>query len=74
MLEKQPFVKCKSLRRVSSYVRTRGTKVTVASLATGIALVLFKIFVLDHPYGTDFGVGPQPFELVLHEMERKDAS
>jgi hypothetical protein len=47
---------------------------TVASLATGIALVLFTIFVLDHPYGTDFGVGPQPIELVLHEMERKDAS
>jgi len=48
--------------------------VTVASLAAGIALVLFTIFVLDHPYGTDFGVGPQPFELVLHEMQRKGAS
>jgi hypothetical protein len=46
---------------------------TVASLATGIALVLFTIYVLDHPYGTDFGVEPQPFELVLHEIERKGA-
>ena len=46
---------------------------TVGVLATGIALVLFTIFVLDHPYGTDFRVGPQPFELVLHEMEGKDA-
>ena len=44
---------------------------TVATLATGIALVLFTIFVLDRPFGTDFRVGPQPFELVLHEMEGK---
>lgn len=41
---------------------------TVGALATGIALVLFTVFVLDHPFRTDFGVGPQPFELVLHEI------
>jgi Protein of unknown function (DUF4239) len=45
---------------------------TVATLTTGIALVLFTIFVLDRPFGTDFRVGPQSFELVLHEMG-KDA-
>jgi hypothetical protein len=45
---------------------------TVGTLATGIALVLFTIFVLDRPFGTDFRVGSQPFELVLHEMG-KDA-
>ena len=41
---------------------------TVGALATGIALVLFTVFVLDHPFRTDFGVGPQPFELVLHDI------
>ncbi len=44
---------------------------TVAALATGIALVLFTIYVLDRPFRTDFRVGPQPFELVLHEIEGK---
>jgi hypothetical protein len=41
---------------------------TVAALATGIALVLFTIGILDRPFSTDFRVGPQPFELVLHEF------
>jgi hypothetical protein len=41
---------------------------SVATLTIGIALVLFTIFVLDHPYGTDFRVEPQPLELVLHDM------
>src|SRR5215208_6930357 len=44
---------------------------TVGALATGIALVLFTIAVLDRPFGTDFRVGPQPFELVLHEIDTK---
>ena len=42
---------------------------SVGVLATGIASVLFTIFVLDRPFGTDFGVGQQPFELLLHEIE-----
>jgi hypothetical protein len=46
---------------------------TVGTLAAGIALVLFTIFVLDRPFGTDFRVGPQPFELVLQEIEGKEA-
>jgi hypothetical protein len=46
---------------------------TIGTLATGIALVLFTIFVLDRPFGTDFRVGPQPFELVLDEIEGKEA-
>jgi hypothetical protein len=41
----------------------------VSALAAGIALVLCTIFVLDRPFGTEFRVGPQPFELVLHEIE-----
>ncbi len=45
---------------------------TVGILATGIALILFTVFVLDHPFRTDFGVGPQPFELVLHEIEGRE--
>jgi hypothetical protein len=46
---------------------------TVGILATVIALVLFTLAVLDRPYGTDFRVGPQPFELVLHEIDAKEA-
>jgi hypothetical protein len=46
---------------------------SISALTTGIVLVLFTIFVLDRPFGTDFQVGPQPFELVLHELRGKDA-
>ena len=42
---------------------------TVGVLATGITLVLFTIAILDRPFGTDFRVQPQPFELLLHEIE-----
>jgi hypothetical protein len=45
---------------------------TVGILATGIALVLFTLAVLDRPFGTDFRVGPQPFELVLKHIEGAD--
>jgi Protein of unknown function (DUF4239) len=45
---------------------------TVGVLATGITLALFTIGVLDRPFGTDFRVGPQPFELVLHEIDAKE--
>ena len=44
---------------------------SVAALAAGIALVLFTIGVLDRPFGTDFRVGPQPFEVVLREIGGK---
>jgi hypothetical protein len=44
---------------------------TVGVLAMGISLVLFAIVVLDRPFGTDFRVGPQPFELVLREIGGK---
>lgn len=43
--------------------------VTVGILATGITLALLTIGVLDRPFGTDFRVQPQPFELLLHEIE-----
>jgi hypothetical protein len=46
---------------------------TVGALATGITLVLFTIGILDRPFGTDFRVEPQPFELVLHEIGGKGA-
>ena len=46
-------------------------RLTVAALATGIVLVLFTIGILDRPFGTDFRVGPQPFELVLQEIGSK---
>jgi hypothetical protein len=38
-------------------------------LATGITLVLLTIAILDRPFGTDFQVRHQPFELLLHEIE-----
>jgi AcrR family transcriptional regulator len=46
---------------------------TVGTLATGIVLVLFTMAVLDRPFGTDFRVGPEPIELVLHQFEGKAA-
>jgi hypothetical protein len=42
---------------------------SVGALATGITLVLLPIGILDRPFGTDFRVGHQPFELLLHEIE-----
>ena len=42
---------------------------TVGILATGITVAMFTISVLDRPFGTDFRVQPQPFELLLHEIE-----
>jgi hypothetical protein len=41
----------------------------VGALAGGIALVLFTIAELDRPFGMNPPVSPEPFELVLHEME-----
>jgi len=48
---------------------TRLHMLGVSALAGGIAVVLFTIFALDRPFGTEFRVGPQPFELVVHEIE-----
>jgi hypothetical protein len=42
---------------------------TVGVLATAITLVLFTIAALDRPFSTDFRVQPQPFELLVHEIE-----
>jgi hypothetical protein len=42
---------------------------TVGILATGITVAFITIGVLDRPFGTDFRVQPQPFELLLHEIE-----
>jgi hypothetical protein len=41
---------------------------SVGALAVGITLVLFTVGILDRPFGTDFGIGPQPFKLVLDEI------
>jgi hypothetical protein len=41
----------------------------VAALVGGIAVVLITILALDHPFGTEFRLGPQPFEFVLHKIE-----
>jgi hypothetical protein len=41
----------------------------VAALTGGIALVIFAIFVLGRPFGGDFRVGPNAFELVLGTVE-----
>ena len=42
---------------------------TVGILAAGITVAMFTIGVLDRPFGTDFRVQPQPFELLLNEIE-----
>jgi hypothetical protein len=41
----------------------------IGAMAGGISLVLFTIAELDQPFGMNPRVTPQPFELVLHEME-----
>jgi hypothetical protein len=41
----------------------------VAALVGGIAVVMITIIALDHPFGTEFRIGPQPFEFVLHKIE-----
>jgi hypothetical protein len=43
--------------------------VGVSALAAGVALVLFTIALLDRPFGSELRVGPQPFELALHQIE-----
>jgi hypothetical protein len=41
----------------------------IGAMAGGIALVLFTIAELDQPFGMKPPVSPEPFELVLHEIE-----
>ena len=41
----------------------------VAALAGGIVLVLFMIGELDRPFGEKPQVGPEPFELVLDDLD-----
>ena len=41
----------------------------VAALTGGIALIIFTIVVLDHPFGGDLRLGPDAFELVLQTIE-----
>ena len=41
---------------------------SAGALAVGITLVLFMVYVLDRPFGTDFGLRPQPLELVLDDI------
>jgi hypothetical protein len=46
----------------------------VASLAGVIALVLFTIAALDHPFSGGARVGPEAFELVLNRFETSKLS
>jgi hypothetical protein len=41
----------------------------VAALTRGIALIIFTIVVLDHPFGGDLRLSPDAFELVLQTIE-----
>ena len=41
----------------------------VATLAAGIALTLFTISAVEHPFNGDYRVGPDAFELVLDRIE-----
>jgi hypothetical protein len=41
----------------------------VAALTGGVALILFTIVVLDHPFGGDLRLGPDAFELTLDTIE-----
>jgi hypothetical protein len=41
----------------------------IGAMAGGIALVLFTIAELDQPFGMKPRASPEPFQLVLHEMQ-----
>jgi hypothetical protein len=49
-------------------------RLMVASLAGVIALVLFTIGALDHPFAGGARVGPEAFELVLNRFETSKLS
>jgi hypothetical protein len=49
-------------------------RLMVASLAGVIALVLFTIGILDHPFSGDARIGTDAFELVLNRFETSDLS
>jgi hypothetical protein len=44
-------------------------RLMVSALAAGMVLVLFTIGILDRPFGTESRVGPEPFELVMREIQ-----
>jgi hypothetical protein len=44
-------------------------RLMVSALAAGMVLVLFTIGILDRPFGTQSRVGPEPFELVMREIQ-----
>jgi hypothetical protein len=46
----------------------------VVALAGVIALVLFTIAAMDHPFTGAARVGPEAFELVLHRFETSKLS
>ena len=49
---------------------TRSHTLMIAALAAIIALVLFTIYALDHPFAGVSRVHPDAFELVLRTFER----
>lgn len=49
---------------------TRSHTLMIAALAAVIALVLFTIYALDHPFTGVSRVHPEPFELVLESFEQ----
>lgn len=44
-------------------------RLTVAALAAGISCIILTIIALDHPFGGDFRVEPQAFEMTLKTIE-----
>ena len=49
---------------------TRSHTLMIAALAASIALVLFTIYALDHPFAGVSRVQPDAFELVLETFEQ----
>jgi hypothetical protein len=42
--------------------------ILVILLATFMGLVIFMIFVLDHPFRGDLGLGPEPYQLIYDHL------
>ena len=63
---------CRPLRRAAAtgrYARYSVRPRPLAAVAGGIALILFTVGALEHPFGTEFRVGPDAFQAVLDSTE-----
>lgn len=47
---------------------------SIAALTVIVVLVLFTVYRIEYPFTGNIRIGPDAFEIVLHEIERDNAS